>query len=418
MASQSVSGLSGVLKRLYPQTKIDRVLYEDNPLLGMMAKDEEFYGEDLRLALMYAPTTGRSATFANAQSNKAGASYKGFNLTRVTDYSLFSIDGQAIRAAKNSKGALVNALEAEGDANLHALKRSIAISQYRNGGGAIGKVGSTSTVTLTLSEKADVTNFEVGQHIVTSTTDGTSGSVDAGSETTITGIDRDAGTLTAAANWTTGGDYSDDDFLFTDGDFGAKMSGLEAWCPASAPGATAFFGVDRTDDVTRLGGVRIASNASLDVTIERCLVRAAARLRREGGMADYCFMNPEDVYQLDNELGAKREYQTLTAVNAKGTSVGAFGYSALCLMTPAGMIYVVPDQNVPKAVAWMLTMKTWKLYSLGPAAGWLSEDKNQILRESTSDAYEGRMGGYMNVGCKAPGWNARINLSTVVQATQ
>lgn len=415
MASASTTTLNAILKRLYSKERFERALYENNSFLGLIPKMESFTGDDLRIALMFAPTAGGSANFTKAQSNKVGASYKGFNLTRVPDYSLFSIDGEAIKAARSDEGSLIRALEAEGDAALHTLKRSCAKQIYRNGGGAIGKVGSTTTTTLTLADAADVVNFEVNMKIDSSSTDGTSGSVD-GDARVITGVDRDKGELVTAANWTGSGNYSNGDSLFRDGDFGGTVKGLEAWVPATAPTSTLFFGVDRTADKTRLGGIRLTASASTDGSLRRFLERSCARVAREGGMPDHVFMNPEDWYQLVWEIGSQTTFEKLTAQNAKGP-VASIGYDAIRIAGTTGSVKVVPDHNCQKGVAWMLTLKTWKLYSLGPAAGWLTLDGNQILRESTADAYEGRMGGYSQVGCQAPGWNARLNISAVVSAT-
>ena len=415
MSAATTTSIDPILKRLYSKDRFEKALYTNNPLLGLLPKNEDFGGADMRIALMYAPTAGGSATFSNSQSNQVGAAYKGFNLTRVSDYSTFLISSEALKASKGDANALVSGLETEGDAALHTLQRSIAKKVYRNGGGAIGRVGSTSTVTLTLLELSDIVNFEVNMKIDSDDVDGTSGAVD-GDARVITKVDRDLGTLTTAANWTGSGNYANSDYLFRDGDFGLAMSGLDAWVPSSAPASTAFFGVDRTADATRLGGIRFTASAGTDGTLERALIRAAARVAREGGKPDYVFMNPEDAYQLDWELGTKRQYETVTAQSASG-SVGTIGYDSIRVVTPGGSVKVCADHNCPKGVAWMLQMDTWILASLGPAAGWLMDDGNRILRASTSDAYEGRMGGYMNLGCRAPGWNARLNISAVVNAT-
>lgn len=416
MAAATVTTLSNVLKRLYPQNRIELLLYKNNPWLGMVPKNEGFVGEDLRISNMFAPTAGRSSSFSTAQANKAGALYEGFVLTRVTDYSLFSISGEAIRASRGNRGSLVRGLQSEGDAALHILKRSIAQSLYGNGGGAIGRVGSgSSSEVLTLATIEDIVNFEVGMVIDSDDTDGTGGGAADDDPTAITGVDRDLGTLTkaAGADWDASGNFAAGDYLFVDGDFGVKMKGLAAWVPASAPDSTAFFGVDRTQDVTRLGGVRYAADAAVDGDISRTFVNACSRVAREGGMPDCIFMNPADWATLVNELGSKTVYSKSPAQNAKGKQVGSISYDAVTVHGPTGAMKVYSDHNCPKDVAYMLQKDTWKLYSLGPLAGWLNEDGNQVLRESSDDAYEGRLGGYMQLGCKAPGYNATIDLSAV-----
>ena len=59
----------------------------------------------------------------------------------------------------------------------------------------------------------------------------------------------------------------------------------------------------------------------------------------------------------------------------------------------------------------MLQMDTWKLYSLGKAPKILDHDSLKMLRESSSDAVEVRVGYYAQLGCKCPGYNVNIKLA-------
>lgn len=406
------TSLSAILFRRYPQKSLPMALYKESPLFGMMAKDEEHRDEDLRLSLAFAPTGGRSATFATAQANKRGAQYRGFLLTHYEDYSIFSLTGLALAVAKKSKGALVNALEKEGEMCLKALKKSMCSTLYGNGGGAIGTVGSTSTTVLTLSNPADVVNFEVGQVVVSANNDGTSGSPD-NDAALITGIDRAAGTLTRSdANWTAGGHFSNADRIFIEGDHNEKAPGLAAWLPASAPvlGSDSFKGVDRGADATRLGGWRVTATNDHG-TLERLLIDVEAQLDTEGGSPDVVVMNPRDRAILVNELGAKAQYDRANARGGSG-AIADIGYKAL-MLHGNNELKVIGDRYCPRHRAYMLDMSTWKIYSAGTCPGWLREDGQDILREASSDAYEGRMGVYWDIGCEIPGHNATIDLSAI-----
>lgn len=414
MAAASTSTLSNVLKQLYPQSYLWKVLYENNPWFGMVPKSEDFGGRDLRLSLMYAPTSGRSQDFTLAQSQKVGARYAGFVLTRNTDYSLFSITTEAIRASKGNANSLVEGLKAEGDAALYALKRSASTALFGNGGGAVGQIASTSTNTLTLVNASDVTNFEVGDTIAPSLTDGTSGAIIADPQI-ITAINRDTGVLTKTGNWNAG-NYANGNYLFHAGDFGAKIRGLAAWLPATAPvlGVDSFFGQDRGVDPTRLAGVRYVADTSIDSTLERCFINASARVGREGGRPDLLLLNPVDRARLVNEMGAKTRYEKLTAQSPKG-GVASIGYETLVIEGGGGRMDVVADLNCPQNRAYMLQKDTWKLFSLGAMPGWLTEDGAQVLREASADALEGRLGYYAQLGCQAPGWNATIDISALTE---
>jgi len=413
MAAATTTTIAGILKRLYPQSTVPSLMFDGHPFFGMLPKSENFGGEDMRIAMTRAGTAGGSATFSTAQSNKEGAKHTGFNVTDRIDYSLWSISTQAKLASEINPGALVAAVKAEADAAFNTAHRSLSISMFRNGGGARGQVGSTSTTTLTLLDPEDIYMFEEGMYVETSTTDGTSGSVDAGSSTQITGVDYDAGTLTAAANWTAGGDFSDNDFLFRAGDFGATLLGLDSWLPGTAPtGGDSFYNVDRSVNPTKLAGVRYVAATGTDDTYSDALVNAGVKLSRHQSKADCAFVNPAQYLKILEEQGNKVRHTKTTARGAKG-ALANISFDGLELSTLCGTVKVIPDIDCPNHVAYMLQMDTWKLYTRGGCPRWLADDGNKMLRESSADAIEGRLGTYGALTCTKPGRNARIDLSAL-----
>lgn len=398
-----VGTVNEALKEHYKPLRVQNMVYKDNPLLAMMPKYTKFGGENMPIPLLYANPQRRSATFLTGQANESNSALKQFVLTRVKDYSFASITGESIKATERDSDAFLRYATMEIDGALHSLTRSIAVSMYRDGSGSIGTLSTDpgTGTTYTLSNAEDITNFEVGMAVVFA--DNTTSALRAGGSRTITAIDRDAGTFTAAAA-NSALDAADD--IFQEGDYVSasdrlKIRGLEAWCPASAPGATAFFGVDRTADVTRLGGNRFDGSA---LPIEEALIGGAARVAREGGRPTHCFVDFATFSNLEKALGSKVVYS-----EAKARDVD-IGFSAISLRGPRGTIQIVPDQNCQPNVAWMLQMDTWSFNTLGEAPMFLDLDDNRMLRESGADAYEVRLGYYGNVACNAPGYNCRVAL--------
>lgn len=78
-----------------------------------------------------------------------------------------------------------------------------------------------------------------------------------------------------------------------------------------------------------------------------------------------------------------------------------------------GPITVVPDRNCPSQTAYLLSMDTWKLRSLGKAPHVLTYGLEGLegLRVGAADALEIRIGYYGNLICNAPGWNCTVSLS-------
>lgn len=368
----------------------------------MVPKMESLTGVQYMQPIQYGIPVGRSATFATALANKDVNKYKAFAVTVADDYSLISISRKVMKQSANDRGAFFQARTREIDGMLKALVRSISGALFGNGGGAIGQVGSgQGTTVITLSEVEDVVNFEVGMEVVFSTADGTSGSVKGGSAT-ITAVDRDAGTITSDSAFSAQvATIAASDYIFVEGDFGAKLKGLHGWLPTTAPTAgDSFYGVDRSTDVTRLSGVRLSC---ANDPITEALRKGISRLGREGQSPDIAFMSHQKYRDLCLELENRVEYNT-TNVTAN------VGFTGVKIVGGKKPVTVYPDHNCPDARAYLLSKDTWKLISMGPIPDMHDEDGVRMLRESTSDGFEVRASYYAALACSAPGANAVLTL--------
>jgi hypothetical protein len=398
--SQSVANFAAALKQHYTNERIENMVYKDNPFLAMVSKYENFGGENLKLPIKWGNPQGRSADFALAQGNKYASSISAFLLEREKDYSLASINNQVLEASKGNANAFMEAATTEIDGAIASASRSLAIGLFGDGSGAIGQVTSTdaTATTITLKQIDDVTNFEVGmvlQFNATKTGDSTTINPSGTTGSLVSAVNRDTGVITLASVAVTANDY-----IYQIGDYDAKIKGLGAWVPASAPTSALFFNVNRSLDATRLGGIRFNGES---LPLEEALIGAASRCAREGGKPDVCFVNYSNFADLEKALGSKVSY-----VDEKINP--SIGFRGILIHGPRGPIKVIPDQNCPKDVAYMLDMSVWKLYSLGKAPKILDSDGLRFLRESTADAVEVRVGYYAQLGCRGPGYNVRIAL--------
>ena len=390
----NMTTFAAALKQHYTDEKIENMVYKDNPFLAMISKYEDFGGENLKLPVKYGIPMGRSATFADAVANKTASQLKAFLLTRKSDYAIASIANETIEASKGNANAFIEAATFEIDGAIEAATRSLAVSLYGDGSGQIGVVGALATTTasndtVTLATIQDITNFEVGMQLNFGT---------ATTNKKIDSINRDTGVfiLDAASGATT------TEAIYVDGDKDAMLTGLGGWLPSTAPASTdSFFGVNRSSDSTRLGGIRFDGSS---LPLEEALIGAAARVAREGGKPDVCFINYNNFGDLEKALGSKVSYVDVK-VNPE------IGFRGILIHGPRGPIKVVPDQNCPNGVAYMLQMDVWKLYSLGKAPKILDSDGLKFLRESSADSVEVRVGYYAQLGCRGPGYNVRVALA-------
>ncbi len=397
------------LKTLYPQSRTAEMTYKSNPFLALVPKMENAGGETITVSVRYADPQGRSAVFATALANKGNQQGIKFALTRAQDHSLASVTDEVVMASMGNEAALLRAYDSEIEGAYNALVRSAAIKLYGSGSGKIGQIAtggiSGSTITLatavTGEVSGDVTNFEKGMKIVLSSTDGGGTLRNSGATLTISGVDRETGIITTSVAVTTGiAAAAAGDYIFVEGDYDAAIKGLAAWLPSSVT-ATSFFGVDRTADATRLGGIRFTGTT----TIKDALIKATARVGREGGSLDYYFMSFEDWSNLELELDAK----AYCDVEAKDLG---FGWRGLRVTGAKKDVVCLPDMNCPRGIAYGLQMNTWKLYSLKKVPHITQLDGNKALREYNAAAQEIRIAYYAQLGSESPGYNVRVALPT------
>ena len=404
--SLDMTSFDAALKQHYTSDMVLDLVYKDNPLLALMPKYENFGGKNLPIPLIYGNPQGRSKTFGNAQTRGAATNtlVTDFVLTRIKDYSIATIDNETLEASKGNANAFMEAATTEIDGAINALTRSVAIGMYGTSAASIGQVLATpSSQVIIMKSSGDITNIEVGQAVEfwDAIVAGSETNIDtANSQTIVSAVDRSAGTFTLSVTQDGGNDIGADDYIFIEGDRGIGISGLEGWVPATAPSATLFFGVDRTSDTQRLGGVRYDGSAD---PIEEALIEGASRVAREGGKVDHGFLSYAKYAELEKALGSKVQY-----VDLKMTT--EIGFRGILVNGPRGPIKVIPDQNCPDDVCFLVQLSTWKLYSLGSAVRVIDTDGLQMLRQASADGVEVRYGFYGNVGCRGPGFNCRVAL--------
>lgn len=405
-----LSAFDAALKQHYTSDRVEDMVYKDNPLLALIGKMEEFGGRNLPIPIIYGNPQGRSKTFSTAQTRGSATSSKidDFVLTRTKDYSIATIDNETLEASKGDANAFMDAATTEIDGAINSLTRSLAINMYRTSAASIGQVyaepaETASTFTFIVKGIEDITNFEVQQQLVVwSAISGGSQRTCDGTQSTfvVSAINRITGEVTCVGTYSSSGTIAANDYIFVNGDRGLGLSGLEDWVPASAPTSSAFFGVDRSVDVTRLGGLRLDASG---LPIEEALIEADALVSREGFAIDHYFMDHKQFGNLKKALGSKVQYVNLE-VSPRVSFTGVMVDGA------RGPIKVVADQNCPANRVFGIRLDMWKLYSLGKAVRVIDTDGLQMLRMASSDGVEVRYGFYGNVGCRAPGANINVQL--------
>ncbi len=418
------------LKELYTDDKdyMKNVVYAKNPWLALIPKNESpdgFAGKYIPVPLEYANPAGRAHTFANAQNQQTASSVISYFVYAVQDYQLVTITNLLMEQTKSNAGAFVDEASRTLDNGFKNISNNMAFELFSGGTASRGIISSTApvysapTLSFTLSNPQAVVQFEVGMTLQASATDGgaalqnTPGTIDA---IQLTSVNRStgaiAGTVVQGAPQTS---FIAGSYLQILGDIGIGgsstiagmlgLSGMAAWVPAVDPPSTDnFWGVNRSADPTRLGGLRYNASAQ---SISEGLTNALAFGNREGADFDLIIVDFVSYATLINELGAKVQYVTLEHDDVE------VAFEAIHFHSAYGKIPVLADRSQPAQTAYCVTTDTWKLRTLGKAPHILTYGMEGLegLRVGTADALEIRIAYYGNVINSSPGYNMNVALS-------
>lgn len=408
--SLNMTNFAPMLKTLYPKKRVENLVYADRPLLAWLPKSEDFYGENKKVPLIYGNPNGRSATFQTAQANKTNTKSAAFLVERVKNYGIISIDNETIEASQNDAGAFASARQTEIDGEFQNMANDMSADVAGTGSGARGRLSATQNLASTiwvLSSVDDIVKFEIGMALVLSAADG-GGSVKSGVGYVIS-VNRMAGTFVCSATQggaaatvaTLIGTAAVSDYIFAQGDYDLKMSGIQAWIPYGGPTNTPFFGVDRTADPTRLAGITYDFSS---YSIEEALTQGAKLMFREGqNKYDAIWLNETKYAELIMSLGAKVQYTEMKVT-------ADISFQGVRFQAHNKVVTVYCDKMLPTDQAWFLCRSTWELASLKGAPRILNMDTLEALREPDADGIEIRIGYYAQLHNNAPGFNGNFKV--------
>ncbi len=418
------------LKELYVDDKdyMKNIVYAKNPWLAMIPKNESpdgFAGKYIPVPLEYGNPQGRAHIFANAQNQQTASDVVSYFVYAVQDYQLVTITNLLMEQTKTNAGAFVDEASRTLDNGFRNLSNNMAFELFYGGTATRGQISSAgvstsgTTLTFTLSNSQQVVQFEVGMSLQGSSTDGGAALTGSGGGVLVAqvvSVNRGTGAISAIVIQDTySTTWAASTYLQVYGDIGTAgastiagmlgLSGMAAWVPSSDPASTDnFWGVNRSADVTRLGGLRYNASAQ---SISEGLTSALAFANREGAAIDLILIDFVSYSTLINELGAKVQYVMLEHDEVE------VAFEAIHFHSAYGKIPVLADRSVQPQVAWCVTTDTWKLRTLGKAPHILTYGMEGLegLRVGNADALEIRIAYYGNLICSAPGYNMQVSLS-------
>lgn len=408
----SVSSAAGALRVHYAKNLSDILmanpLMADSSLCALLTKRKgdivkQAQGSAYAIPIKSKRTQAANYSFAKAQANSAiaakGSQFDTFLVPVVYGAAVGRVDGTANAILKGDQNGFVDALQSETDDMLHGLQNEIALHSFKKGTGSRGQVASVTSTTVTLLNRSDLVNFEIGQSLLAAAADGT-GSAKT-STFVITGINWQTGVLTGTGDPTASTAWAANDYMFVDGDFVAstntKIQGLGAWCPTTAPTVSnepTFCGVARYNN-PRLVGVRRDMSASTDLSQAFLDISADCQLL-SGKKYTHFFGNPLDWAAYTGGFDDKRFY----TVENKETHVG---FNAAKVITPWGITPFLPDRDCPKGVVYGINdAHLFFICADDDLVKIVDEDGQTVTRAADADAFETRGRSLANMACDDP----------------
>jgi hypothetical protein len=405
LAISDFNNVAFIMKRLYSEKEPENLASRQRLWLTKVPKRQAFTGQSLTIPIKTGNPQSISTTVAGAQGQVGQT--KGFAWlgTRIKRYGIAQVDGESILATGNKAGAFVELLEQEVNGTIDEHGRRLSNDLYGDGSGALAQataVSGATNGTITLANADDAKNFSLGQSIVANPNrTGNLGTLRAGAGI-ITNVNEDAGQITFSGTITALGAT---DFLYngtaTVNDYDFGFFGLQAHIPLTAPSATLFLGVDRTQDVNKLSGWRLSRPG---YTIEENALSLGTRIMRAGGRPDLGLIAPTNFVTLVQSLGTKVQYD-----GAGGDVVT--GFDSVTVQLPSGRCRFYADPDCPGDRGYLLTTSSWTLRYLGSGFPHIiMDDGLRQLRLASNDGLEVRTRSIAQLFCYAPGYNGVFSI--------
>lgn len=396
-----------LLKIYYNGQMVQDLTNTDNPGLAMTAR-KKLAGQSMPLPVIETYGQGVSSDFATSKARMTNGNPEKFNLVADTLYQVVNIDRLTWKSSIGSNASFLDYMKYKIDGGLQGVGNALAYYEYGSGTGVLAQISTISTGVITLADVDTVTRFEVGMVLqASSSNDGSTGANLRAGRGNILSIDYAAGTITVAvftppstfgssagspSGWANG------DFLLLDGTANAVGPGLDGWIPLSAPatvaaGGTAFLGVDRGVDPSRLAGSRYDGSAS-GAPADEVLMTGSSILGRMGQKPDAAWVSTDVYLQLQKISQGRVVYIE--------TQIGGIGFEGIRVNGAKGPIAVYQDRSIPSQRGWLVTTKHLGLYSVGPAPELQVDDFGRLLRNSDSDGYQAVISAYYTFGIDAP----------------
>jgi len=411
--SLDVSSAQSILRETYPNGIVE-IDYKKAKTLALLRKEkgtlvEAPFGYGFKIPIKYSNPQAGSATYATGYA-EAATEYSRYTNWFLTPGELFQfarVSGALIRRSQGV-GSFVKAIVSEIENTKTAITRYVEMYLDGNGFGALGQIGSISTVTITLKYPWMTRMFEIGTALVAS--ESVSGA-DLRDPTTsptvqyakVTARNAAAGTLTMDTDMTVGDAWAANDYLFRRGDRQDSASpsrivpcGFEGFLPDTDGARSAsFFNVDQTLS-ERLGGLR--RSATLSGNLEEALLDMSADIDAAGGTTTHCVLGANTYAKLAKSILNKTYFDIEDMDGVK------LGFKGIVIQGPSGDFVCYSDSAFAEGRARLFDVEDVGIQHTGDDLCFIDQTDGLMVREiAGTDDWGARVVSSFQFHVDAPG---------------
>lgn len=393
-------------KNYYSPERLRMLAHKGEQFYLRVRRNENFRGGPLQFAVKYGRGAGISATYSKAYGNASHDPGVQFTMNQKALWAVGKVSNQEIQNTRGNAEAFVDLLQEKFDHAIEGLGWTMSGQLFRKSSGELATCSGISSGVVTVTDKADLYNIEVGMKVVTAAN--AASALDSATADEVLAVDRNAGTFTVASS--PNGTYTSTQLVFREGDYDSAndenvLTGLADWIPTTAPTGADIGGVDRSTDVTRLAGHRVDGSTG---ALEDHLIDISAEIRNEGGLATAIYMSPRRFASFSKDLMGRLEFCRKEYGDA---SSGIIGFNNATVMFSGSEMEVIVSPACPDSNVYVLDESSWVLASAGPAPH-IDDEGGTALKldpSTTSAGYYVRGEAFAELCCHAPGYNGVIH---------
>ena len=407
----SLSEVSALFKIKYEKLS-ENVYNSSNVLLGRVKKSYNFTGKRLSIAI---PQSFAGGVGSGDLPTANTAIYGDAQIEAKKMYAVVEIDRETIKASLSDEGAFVRATKEVVQKGVESFMRNLSRALFNDGTGKLGSslaVDASDAKASALAPDSDgnivvpiadmkEANFEERDLVdIETSASATSGAVTlSGKEIVAVDLDEDnAGTPAHNPTISIKG-VSTTNFADGSGNLQAAdiyMQGSKDNDPEGLKGVLdATSGQNYGIDVgRRWKAVQKTSAGSISTDL---LNEMMLKIKKTCGKSPNLIVTSFKQYEkILNLIDDKVQYKVETRAGLKGKNGVPLSFSGIQFMSIDGPVGIFPERFVEDDRLYLLNDAHIHIHHR-PDFGWFDDDGTVFLRKATSDAYEARYGGYLQI---------------------